>query len=691
MPRPVMRDGQEDFSGGLNLAADESRLARNELRRADNARLTEFGGVTHRGGTQRVSPFHLSGYNTTILGTNLIDNPSMNANADGWATYISTAIVRDTGTPYSGSAASAKVTTQASFRSGAAIFADASDTRWTVTPGETYIYTIEVYGTGGAIGAAFYLDVFYYAAGGTGAGVTTAIDQGGTTAVTLAAGWNVITRAGIVPAGVTSAHFVCATDDLAIYDVWMGGASATLAPEAPVQGGYFWLRPNSTDQVLAVMAGTLYTGTYAVPMTWTQQTGVLDSTVQPTLATFRDVSADVVYIADGGALNKWDGTTLSINLASTPNVSIIAVYNNRLYGCGDPSNPYRLYWSALQNGDTLGQVGSGGGFADIRTFAQSELTGLQPLGAGLLIFHRNGISRFTGIGIDDIDIQAGTRGVSSDVGTFSPHAIVALENVCLFLSDRGIFQCTEEGMTAVAERPGGGVNSIGDRIETVLRTVNQATLARAIAAHNKQYHEVLFYLPDVGVYAFNYRLGAWSGPWNGIYSDSPTYSMWPIMNASEAPSVLFGSADGHVRLVDAPSLFKDDYLSDGTGGVVNTMVFQCRRFDFKTPTIEKAYRWIFLTLNPRGTVTGGVNWTTVDTAGSQTIILTAQPIFWDAPGATWDDTLVWSSSGGGTSVPTRVQAHGSGTFIEITITDDSATGALYSRVEAHGFLMGERY
>ena len=48
------KDRQEGFRGGLNLVADESQLGREDLRRADNARLTETGGVTKRGGTRRI-------------------------------------------------------------------------------------------------------------------------------------------------------------------------------------------------------------------------------------------------------------------------------------------------------------------------------------------------------------------------------------------------------------------------------------------------------------------------------------------------------------------------------------------------------------------------------------------------------------------------------------------------------------
>src|SRR5690348_2146368 len=52
--RRVVVDRQPRFELGLNLRADESQLRPTEVRRAENARLTEFGGVTKRGGLQRV-------------------------------------------------------------------------------------------------------------------------------------------------------------------------------------------------------------------------------------------------------------------------------------------------------------------------------------------------------------------------------------------------------------------------------------------------------------------------------------------------------------------------------------------------------------------------------------------------------------------------------------------------------------
>jgi hypothetical protein len=55
MARPALLDTQPRMDGGLNSVSDEAALAPNQMRRAENARLTDFGAVTKRGGTRRVS------------------------------------------------------------------------------------------------------------------------------------------------------------------------------------------------------------------------------------------------------------------------------------------------------------------------------------------------------------------------------------------------------------------------------------------------------------------------------------------------------------------------------------------------------------------------------------------------------------------------------------------------------------
>lgn len=60
MARPILEDAQPRFDGGLNTVSDDAALLPNQMRRADNARLTDFGAVVKRGGTQQTSTAVLS-------------------------------------------------------------------------------------------------------------------------------------------------------------------------------------------------------------------------------------------------------------------------------------------------------------------------------------------------------------------------------------------------------------------------------------------------------------------------------------------------------------------------------------------------------------------------------------------------------------------------------------------------------
>ncbi len=134
------------------------------------------------------------------------------------------------------------------------------------------------------------------------------------------------------------------------------------------------------------------------------QSGTLSTTVPPSFVEFRDAgNAEVVYIADGGLLNKWNGTTLT-EIANTLAVKQVVVFNQRLWGAGNSTYPNSIFYSSLNNGDDLGNATppAGGGQIIVRTFGDEQIIGLAPINTSLLIFHNRGISRLTGLGQDDI-------------------------------------------------------------------------------------------------------------------------------------------------------------------------------------------------------------------------------------------------------------------------------------------------
>ena len=499
MPRRRLTDGQGTFAGGLNVTADVSQLAENEVRTAENARLTEFGGVTKRGGTQRISAAAIGG----------------------------------------------------------------------------------------------------------------------------------------------------------------GGI---------VRGGFTWQKSNGAVQELAISSGQLYVSTFVgIPAIWTNIGGTMSGSAQVCFASFRDGAGECVYIADGGPLNKWDGAVKTENIAGTPNVTRIWVYNQRLYGITGDSET--LYWSALNNGDSLGNVGAGGGSAIVRTFGKQALQAGLALGDFMALFHVGGISVFSGWTQDDIQIDTGSRGLSSDVGTIAPDTVVAVENEAYFLADRGIYRLTAAG-----------VEPVSSKIESVIAGLNRSLFFRARAVHNKAKREVLFYFPDEGVYAYNYRLGAWTGPWT--FTGRTIYSAWEgITGTSLEPHVFLGCEDGFVRQLDAPDVFKDDVLSNQTGGSGYIMNVQLRRLFFGAPAREKAMRF----LDGIGDVKGTASIKIRSPSGTATIpIRTRGASVWGI--GVWGEA-VWGGLG---SQAIDEQAWGRGRFFDATIQDEASGESVYSQLEFTAFDYGDR-
>lgn len=446
-----------------------------------------------------------------------------------------------------------------------------------------------------------------------------------------------------------------------------------------VQNGFAWLRDNGTQQLLVVANGTLSTGSYGIPTTFTAQSGSLKATAAPAFAAFRDgPAAEVVYVADGDSatsLNKWNGTTLSTNLTGTPaGITQLAVYNQRLFGV--TGTDQKVWWSALNNGDTLGVSGSGGGEAIVRTFSDQNITGLAAFGSSLLLFHTSGISRFTGLTQDDIAIAAGAQGVTSDVGALGGRSIVTTPQGVYFLSDRGFYVATESA-----------VQPISLKIDDKTRSWDLAQAAGVIGVHRRAIREVWWYVPDVGILRYNYALQAWTGPCQGGYVDPVTTALWEAVDDDGQPIVLAGDADGVVKQTDAPLIYRDNVPSAGTGGTVYSMAVRCKRFYFSDPLAFKAVKWLYLTVGLRASTNASVVWQSVTDGGSYTLPnpTSGGPGTWGT--GTWG-TGIW---GAGATKPVRVPVNGYGEYVDVTFTDGGEAQSAWSRVEVDGFDYARRY
>ena len=451
----------------------------------------------------------------------------------------------------------------------------------------------------------------------------------------------------------------------------------------PVQNGYTWRKDGGTQEIMVVVNGTLYTTTYgAFPWTYASKAGALSAAIKPTMVQFRDGTNDVVYIGDGGLLNKWDGTTLSVDIAGTVGAKMLAVHNQRLWSCGCGIAPDSVFYSGLNNGDSLanasyGGSGGPGGQIVVRTFGDETVIGLASVNTSLLIFHRRGISRITGYGQDDITVAP--QGVTADVGTISAGSIVSVGNVAFFISERGLYRCNEAEVAPV------GTAETPDILLPIIRTLTSAQFELIRAEFNRGTRELWITIPGYGCYQYHTVLNAWSGPWDGGYILPDTTALFETLNDAGLPVILKGDAAGWVSLCDAPQIFRDNVPASGIGGDRYALTAQMHRMYCGDDAEAKALRWIYLTAALKGSDQTRVEWNSGDSFGSFSLPPSTDET-WGGVGTEWG-TGTWGGAG---SQSYRVPCGGSGYYFDVSIIDSGAALPVFSRVQLETFALGRR-
>ena len=464
--------------------------------------------------------------------------------------------------------------------------------------------------------------------------------------------------------------------------------AAALGSGQPIQNGITWYRTASAE-IMVVINGVLYTASFTPPVAssslvtnagaeiasednlslvtesvysaFTNQGGTLSSTITPSFASFiylDSVDTEAMFIADGGRLNSWNGTTLTENIADTPNCTQIKVYNQRLFGV--TGSDQSVFYSELNDGSTLGVGASGGGEAIIRTFGDQRTTGLAVSGSSLMIFHVSGISKWTGFTQDDIAIGAGAQGMTGEVGTTAPFSIVEVSGQVFFLGPSSFYVVSESSPP----------QSISTPIDSVVRTWTDATVAGVRGIHVRRFQEVRWWIPEYGVMIYNYRLNAWSGPWTGGYLSAPTTCFFESQDTDGRYVAMRGDTAGWVTICDVDGVYTDNQTIDTTPGTEYVLTVQPHRFFANDYMAEKAYRWGYILMAPRGTTDVTVSWSTQSGSGSYVI-----------------DPAALASSG---RAMFRVPMADRGEWVDLTITDAGEADALYSRVEIQAFNMGRR-
>lgn len=451
---------------------------------------------------------------------------------------------------------------------------------------------------------------------------------------------------------------------------------------AAILNGYTWRKDSGATEILAISNGALHTTSYgSFPFPWTTQTGAFSLTDVPTFAKFRDGSAEVTYIGDGGLLNKWDGTTVTTNIAGTVGARMITVHNERLWSCGCNANPTSIFYSALNNGDTLGNAAAGGGEIIVRTFGDEVTTALASVNDTLLIFHRRGISRLTGFGQDDITVDP--AGVTSDVGLIAPNSIAVYNNAAFFVTERGLYLANESTVQQV------GSVQTPDPLLPIIRQMDAGDFKNIRAIINRATRELWVTMPGFGCYVYHTLLGAWAGPWDTGWVDPETTALWETLNNEGLPVILRGDAGGFVSLTDAPLTYKDSINADGTGGTQYAMTVQMHRMYCGDQSMFKALRWGYLTATLRGSSGCRVQWATGVRDGSYLLGASTDQV-WGGVGTVWGVGTWGGSVGSAESQSYRIPMGGSGYYIDVLVIDDGDAAPILSAFQLETFALGRR-
>jgi hypothetical protein len=391
----------------------------------------------------------------------------------------------------------------------------------------------------------------------------------------------------------------------------------------------------------------------------------------------RDFTDECIYLADGGPLNRIDlaGPTITTNLAGTPSSRVIVVHNERLWGCGCGLAPDSIFYSSLNDGDTLGVGGSGGGEIIVRTFADEKVVSLASIGTSLLIFHRRGISRLTGFGQDDITVAP--EGVTADVGTIAANSIAAFDNIAYFVSERGLYRCNEGEVAPV------GTQEKPDPLLPILRQMTSAQLGAIRTVLNRATRELWVYLPGYGVFVYHTLLNALDGPWTDAYLTPETTALIDANDADGLPIVLRGDSAGWVSVCDSETSALDNIAANGTGGTAYDMIVQFHRQYCGDDAEAKALRWGYLTAQLNGSTDCTVSWNTGVSYGE----FAFPPDNTGTWGGTTWGVSPWGSIG---SQNYRVPMSGTGYYVDVSITDSGAALPVFSRWQLEAFALGRR-
>lgn len=326
----------------------------------------------------------------------------------------------------------------------------------------------------------------------------------------------------------------------------------------PVVSLFSYFKSSGTKYMLASSMDKIYDITSGAPTAI--KTGLVSN--QRFTST---VYKDTLYMMNGtDGLMKWDGTTFSI-VAGAPAGKYVVVHKNRLYICGDPANPSRVYLSDLGSPESFPALN----FIDINTNDGDVITGISEHLDSLVIFKERSIHVLRGS--DPINFVMVDSHQSR--GTVSHWTIVSIQNHLFYLARDGVYYYDGKSIHLASDIIRGSVMGFNNN-----SIWNQTNLSQACAVDYG--HKYWLSIPEGGSQLIN----------NRIYLLDYTHSTWTRYDIPVSCFCLFPNMTSLYS--GSPSTGKVYAQDTGTGddGADISAYFRTKDFDFGAPAHYKTFK-----------------------------------------------------------------------------------------------------
>lgn len=348
----------------------------------------------------------------------------------------------------------------------------------------------------------------------------------------------------------------------------------------------------------------------------------------------------------------WSGSGDAAALGGSPPIApIIAKYRNFVFLAGNPTNPFRLFFS--NDGDETTWTGTD--FIDIGDLTE-PITGLAVLFGELVIFTRRGMHGLRGFDRDTFAVSE----ITLSTGCVSYKSVVKVDNNLVFWSDRGPYSF--DGIK---------VKYLGEFIETFVANLNYSRVDKIVGELYKAKNQVWWSVSTGSnvnhnqVVCMTYNPTASEGA--GIDKESIAFANYTGMafnafglerSLTELDRLYSGNYSGRVHQQDKGE------NDDGSG---IDFIVKTPPIDMDNPEVFKRFRYIWIFVKQEGNYNLSISYITDFGLGGST---TTQTLSVAGSASLWG-SLIWGTDvwGGGSIVKSRVGLKAKGHFLELTFSN----------------------